>query len=327
MNSLSLILDSKIYKDPRLKKSLGLLRSWMGPDRARRPENYLNQEPYLNAYLSYYLPLHLPELFWVLDQGLKRSLTLSPTRVLDVGAGPGTLSLSLLFWLQKMQLKMPEEITLWDQSERALKYAKEKLRFLSLNSRIQFEKLHLPRVPQGKSFDLILMGHVLNEWGSGPRVRSKKYDLIKKISQLLSPGGSLIILEPPLREPTLDLMSLRDLLVEDNFNVIAPCPQSTMECPLLKQKLGWCYAQPSRSLFKEIGFTQFDSKIEKLLNIQLTQLSFSYLWITREKSDLSSVSVSVTDQKAPRKLLCKTNGKIMDSKKILHRGEIVLSEP
>jgi len=320
VKTLSLLLDSKLYKDPRLKKSLGLLRLWMGPERARRPDNYLNQEAYLSAYLAYYFPLHLPELYWVLDQGKKRGFSLNPKRVLDVGAGPGTLSLSLFFWLQKEGIAFPEDLVLWDQSERALKFAKEKLKTLSEKTRIRFEKVHLPRTPKEDNFDLIVMGHVLNEWGSGPRVREKKKSVLDQVLKQLAPEGSLIILEPPLREPTLDLMVLRDEL-KDDYEIVAPCPQSSHLCPLLVDKIGWCYAQPSRALFKENDFTLYDKQIERLLSIKLTQQSFSYLWITRKKVENQKTAISVTDMNSPRKMMCVPQGKIVNAPRAHFRGE------
>jgi ribosomal protein RSM22 (predicted rRNA methylase) len=302
VQTLPLLLDSKLYKDSRLKESLGLLRLWMGPERRERPANYLNLEAYLNAYLAYYFPLHLPELYWILDQGKKRKFEFAPKRVLDVGCGPGTLTLSMLLWLNKEKIASPEEIVLWDQSERALKFAKDRIKKIS-TSRVRFETVHLPSVPREEKFDLILMGHLLNEWGAGPRFRDKKLALIKQLSNLLTDEGSLIIIEPPLREPTLDLMALRDRLIE-NFTIVAPCPQSNAGCPMLRDALGWCYAQPPRHLFKEAGFTEYDSKIEKLIHINMTHQSFSYLWITRKKAELKNVTIAVTDKKSPRHSLC-----------------------
>ncbi|MEZ4814655.1 MAG: small ribosomal subunit Rsm22 family protein [Bdellovibrionota bacterium] len=298
----------------------------MGPERGRRPDNYLNQEAYFSAYLAYYFPLHLPELYWVLDQAKKRSFVPTFKRVLDVGSGPGTLSLSLLFWLQKENLGFPEELVLWDQSEKALKFAKEKVKTISDKTRVRFEKVHLPRTPKEEPFDLIVMGHVLNEWGAGPRFREKKQAVLKQVLQQLSPEGSLIILEPPLREPTLDLMVIRDELQQAGYRIVGPCPQSFTGCPLLLDKLGWCYAQPPRAQFKDQGFTVFDRHIEKLLSIKLTQQSFSYLWVTRKKEDPTvkkpkEVAISVTDRNAPRKLMCIDTGEIANSPKAYFRGE------
>ncbi len=322
---------------------MGLLRSWMGPERHKRPANYLNQDAHLASYLAYYFPLHLPELFWILDQGKARGADIQPKRVLDVGSGPGTLSFSLFFWLQKEKKNFPEELVLWDQSETALKFAKDKLRSTFLNNaqpkntdlkntaegtRIRFEKVHLPRMPkEEKKFDLIIVGHVLNEWGAGPRFRDKKLSLIKQLQNMLTSDGSLIVVEPPLREATLDLMVMRDELIRD-FQVVAPCPQSFEGCPLLKDKLGWCYAQPSRAAMGEFGFTVFDKHIERLLSIQLTQQSFSYLWLRKKTAafELMQTAIAVTDKNSPRHKICVASGKLNDTKKVpAFRGEASLS--
>ena len=299
----------------------------MGPERHKRPSNYLNIEAYFNSYLAYYFPLHLPELYWILDQGKKKNFSITPKRVLDVGCGPETLSISLMLWLQKNNLPFPEEIVLWDQSERALKFAKEKIKLISKTTKVRFEKVHLPKMPRDEDFDLILMGHLLNEWGAGPRFRPKKIELLQNILKLLSVDGSFIVIEPPLREPTLDLMEIRDELIENDFQVVAPCPQSSRICPMLDASLGWCYTQPYRNLFKEEGFTEFDKKIEKLLHIQLTHQSFSYLWVRPTKGKLKETHVAVTDKNSPRHKLCLKEGVIDDTKKAsFYRGEIKIDQ-
>ena len=68
ISKLSPFLDAKIYKDPRLKPALQQLRDWMGPQRYERPEGYLNIDKYFYAYVAYYLPLHFPELYWILEE-------------------------------------------------------------------------------------------------------------------------------------------------------------------------------------------------------------------------------------------------------------------
>lgn len=73
ISKLSPFLDAKIYKDPRLKPALQQLRDWMGPQRHERPEGYLNIDKYFYAYVAYYLPLHFPELYWILEEIKKES--------------------------------------------------------------------------------------------------------------------------------------------------------------------------------------------------------------------------------------------------------------
>ena len=329
ISKLPLFLDAKIYKDPRLKPALQQLRDWMGPRRQERPEGYLNIDKYFYAYVAYYLPLHFPELYWILDQIKKKNFLASSQSVLDVGCGPGTLSLSLLVWLQEQGLAEPEKMLLWDHSPKALQLAKEKLSTLVNDSKkIITQKVKLPSFPvKDEKFDLILMGHFLTEWGSGPRFRSKKKSFLKNLLETkLSDEGTLIVLEPPLKEGTLDLMYLRDEFAQD-YSVVAPCPQSTLGCPMLKSHLGWCYAQPSREDFRKKGLAPYDTHLEKILKIKLTHPGFSYLVLTKKKFEPPHTKVFVSQSRVPKDLVCNSKAKIVESShKAFHRGEIVFEK-
>ncbi len=326
ISKLSPFLDAKIYKDPRLKPALQQLRDWMGPQRHERPEGYLNIDKYFYAYVAYYLPLHFPELYWILEEVKKREFSLSFARVLDVGCGPGTLSLSLMVWLQEQGLAEPEKLFLWDHSPKALNLAKEKLSTLMSDSqKILTQKVKLPSFPlKNEKFDLILMGHFLTEWGSGPRFRAKKKSFLKNLIETqLSQDGTLIVIEPPLKEGTLDLMYLRDEFARD-YSVVAPCPQSSMGCPLLRSHLGWCYAQPSRVDFRKKGLAPYDDQLEKILKIKLTHPGFSYMVLTKKKFDHPKLKLFVSQSRLPKDLICTPKSKIVESsQKACHRGETV----
>jgi len=320
------ILDPKTYRDPRLKESLLQLREWMGPRRGERPEGYLNLDKYFYAYIAYYLPLHLPELYWILEQLAKKDFPLSTKNVLDVGCGPGTLTLSLLLWLEKQQQAKPEKIVLWDNSQKALALAKEKI--LKLNAsdatKIFSEKVKLPNFAKNdERFDLIVVGHFLNEWGAGPRFRAKKISFLNSLVKAkLSAEGTLIVIEPPLKECTLDLMQLRNELAR-TLTIVAPCPQSDKLCPMLEQNLGWCYAQPPREAFRKAGIAPFDAQLEKLLKIQLTHPGFSYFAATKKTYRAPACNVFVSEQRKSGDLSCEVSGKIVETKsRSLHRGEI-----
>ena len=40
----------------------------MGPKRVNRPKGYLSHAETLGSYLAYYFPLHLGEVYWILEQ-------------------------------------------------------------------------------------------------------------------------------------------------------------------------------------------------------------------------------------------------------------------
>lgn len=313
-----------------LENSLFELRAWMGADKAKRPKGYLNRKSSFEAYLQYYLPLHLPELFWILDHNRKKANYPTFKNVLDIGAGPGTLSLSLAEWLHQQKNTSKVQLDIVDQSQNALKFAKESLIKSKQFENIQYHCTILPRLPREihqKKYQLILVGHFLNEWGNGPKHRSKKLDFLKSIiAKNLSDDGVLVIIEPPLREPTHDLMWLRDQLAQEKLNIFGPCPNSHSLCPMLKQRLGWCYAQvPNLNLNK--NFLTHDSKIEKWLDIKMTQRSFSYLALQKnEEKVLFQHLTSLTDKNAPRPTYCDGSKTLRKNKKNFRGSYLSLEE-
>ncbi|MBI5544655.1 MAG: methyltransferase type 12, partial [Deltaproteobacteria bacterium] len=58
----------------------------------------------------------------------------------------------------------------------------------------------------------------------------------------LKPGGSLLIIEPALRETSRALLELRDLLVDRGFAVRSPC-LFRGHCPALIKQSDWCHAE------------------------------------------------------------------------------------
>src|SRR5205823_12775820 len=66
------------------------------------PLQYLDHPAHASAYLSYFLPVNLSKIQVLLDElpedGCMKASDY-PTRVLDLGCGPGTGALALLDWL------------------------------------------------------------------------------------------------------------------------------------------------------------------------------------------------------------------------------------
>lgn len=228
----------------KLVDEIQKMRDWLTTDRESRPSGYMNQPRAFSAYTAYHLPLHLTELFWILEQNFSRLGLSAPRRVLDIGAGPGTTSLSLLLWLQYRKQTLPEQLTLFDQSSRALTtgvqlskslYKRFDEKATPLIKSVRGNLNHRKDIKQvGAGFDWILLSHVLNEFGSGPRHRHKKLEFIESLitDQLPKTGGFLMIVEPPLRECTMDLMWLRDQLSKrartTNDMVIEEDPENDM---------------------------------------------------------------------------------------------------
>ncbi len=330
------------------------VKAWMGKDKGSRPSGYMNSPKFFSGYAAYHLPQHLPELYWVLEQlrpYYAQKLSKDLRVVKDLGCGPGTLSLSLALWLMN-NTKTPKgqplpDFHLVDFSKRATQGAEQLLRALDPKihvSRYDENLLHHRTKNSQVKADLLLAGHVLNELGNGPRYREKKIALLHRwLHHELEVGGLLILIDPPLREPTMDLMWIRDYLLQNqigasedpdeqddlfpNIRIVAPCPQGTQFCPMSRAKMGWCYAQPTRDWARDLGLADWDEEIEDTVDMRLSQMSFSYLVIekiapNKPLIEIEKHKIAVTDGRTFKNRLCNGKG-IVPGGTIPFRGHYI----
>lgn len=104
-----------------------------------------------------------------------------------------------------------------------------------------------PGPPAGVTgrFDLILAAQLLNELFVAVRSPERTSARAQKVrswcESLLAPGGTLVILEPALRDTSRALLEVRDqLLAGGGLRVVAPCLW-TGPCPALAKERDWCH--------------------------------------------------------------------------------------
>jgi ribosomal protein RSM22 (predicted rRNA methylase) len=97
-------------------------------------------------------------------------------------------------------------------------------------------------------FDLVVAAHVLNELfvdrAPAARIAARARKVRAWCTQLLDDSGeqpgTLILLEPALRETSRMLLEVRDQLVAAGHHVVAPCFWSG-PCPALVRERDWCH--------------------------------------------------------------------------------------
>jgi SAM-dependent methyltransferase len=94
-------------------------------------------------------------------------------------------------------------------------------------------------------FDLIVAAHLLNELflslAAADRLRARAERVRAWCETLLAPGGTMLIVEPALRETSRDLLAVRDQLVASGgLHVVAPCLWAG-PCPALARDRDWCH--------------------------------------------------------------------------------------
>jgi hypothetical protein len=97
----------------------------------------------------------------------------------------------------------------------------------------------------GQRFDLVVAAHVLNELEPERQTADRPHRLARLVQSwcetLLTEAGTLIIVEPALRETSRVLLGVRDLLVAgDSLRIVAPCFFAG-PCPALSRDRDWCH--------------------------------------------------------------------------------------
>lgn len=114
------------------------------------------------------------------------------------------------------------------------------------------------------SFDLILLGTVLNELTPTERMA-----VLHRLVPLLAADGAIIIVEPALRDTTRALHELRDLALREAWHVWAPCPHA-LACPAW-QSDSWCFEEYAASLPPRTH------ALAHITGLRVDGLKFSYL--------------------------------------------------
>lgn len=95
----------------------------------------------------------------------------------------------------------------------------------------------LPRGP----FDMVALGHTLNElWSGHPDRIELRITLVKKLGGQLAAGGRILIMEPALKSTAQEAIRVRDGLVQSGFSVEMPCIWQ-QACPALPD--GTCHGE------------------------------------------------------------------------------------
>jgi SAM-dependent methyltransferase len=216
-------------------------------DRELAGARYLDDERLLGAYLLFYWPISYLQARGVLSE-LPRAGGAGRVRAaLDLGSGPAPMALAALD-------AGADQAIAADRSGRALDAARALA--AAAGESLQTRRWDPSRgdaisaVAGGRTFDVITMGHLVNELfgasrgGAAPGADTveRRAALLEDAVAALAPGGSLVVVEPALRETSRALLAVRDLLVARGHAVRAPC-LFRGPCPALVRETDWCHAE------------------------------------------------------------------------------------
>lgn len=253
--------------------------------------DYLSDPALAAAYLSYFLPVNLSKIQVLLDE-LPDDWYLcpggEPLRILDLGTGPGTGALAVLDWLNRRDADQLERLTVAavDASGEALRQARSLWTAYSRHAGVSDRGLTLcegdltrlknswrDEVVGRGPYDLIIAANCLNElFGRSQQASHERAVLIADLLTQLAPHGTLMIVEPALRETSRALHQLRDQLIAENrCTVFSPCLHDK-NCPALLDPNDWCHEERVweppvfiQEIDREVGFIKDALKFSYLL--------------------------------------------------------------
>ena len=296
-------------------------------DRAERQRSYLDEASLRAGYLAYFLPVNLAKVQALLDELPALEPGERPVTVLDVGSGPGTATLGMLDWLQQQPGARPRAVdaVVLDQSAHALREAEQFWMVYTRAAGIADATLAPLRADVAKGrwldelrerrsggFDIIIAANVLSEVGNGMKdAIERRTALAEGLLNVLAPQGSLILMEPALRETSRSLHQVRDRLLEVGAcTVYSPCLHDR-PCPALIKEGDWCH--------EERGWTPppIVSAIDQAVGFIKDALKFSYVILRKDgrtivprRPDLFRVVSELREMKGEKRAwLCNESGR------------------
>lgn len=252
-------------------------------ERDRLRVSYLDNSQLGRAYLQYFLPVNLAKIQLLLNE-MPMCEEGESFSVLDLGSGPGTGALAALDWWQQQALPYALSVTAVDGSNAALSQARQLWDGYCQAAGVGTARLQayegdleggawLERVKQLGHFDLIIIANCLNEiYADAKDPIEMRSGLVTECVSLLSPHGTVMIVEPALRETSRGLLHVRDrLLQEKRCNVYSPCLHEN-DCPAMINPHDWCHEEriwdpPAviQEIDEQVGFIKDALKFSYLL--------------------------------------------------------------
>ena len=187
---------------------------------------YLDDKLLGAAYLQYFLPVNLAKIQVLLNE-MPRPEVRQHFSVLDIGSGPGTGALAVLDWWHQQALLDHLSVTAVDESTAALQQAKQLwdrycqaagvgAASLQIHAGDLERRAWLEQVGRKEPFDLIILANCLNEiYADENNPIKMRVSVVADALSLLAPHGTMMIVEPALRETSRALHQVRDRLLQE----------------------------------------------------------------------------------------------------------------
>lgn len=316
-------LIAREHVSPRqMAEGVGELSRFFTKEREFLSRAYMEDRLLRAAYLQYFLPVNLAKIQVLLGE-MPAPVMDDAFSVLDLGSGPGTGALAVLDWWHQQQLSHGLSVTAVDGSSEALKQARQlwdrycQATGLGDANLETYEgelerRLWLEQVKKRSPFDLIIIANSLNEiYADGQDPIQMRADLVAEALSLLAPDGTMMIVEPALRETSRALHRVRDRLLQGkSCTVYSPCLHDN-GCPALVNPTDWCHEE--RAWEPPVVIQQIDAEVGFIKDA----LKFSYLLLRKDgktiierRPDVYRVVSELRDLKGEKRAwLCNEQGR------------------
>jgi predicted O-methyltransferase YrrM len=247
---------------------------------------------FLGARLGFSFPRDVPKgAAAVAELILSGALNLArgELRVLDLGAGLGATSRGVARALGAAGQKGNLLVDLVDADETALAIAEEIVRTRPKEAGVSLAVRAITRDAdtyerRTKPYDLILVGQTLSEMDAdlpeAERLERHVALVTRLVREDLTPRGSLVVIEPALRDRSRHLHAIRDAVVAAGLTVFAPCLHAR-NCPALVRENDWCHEDLA------VELPSWLVPVARGAGLRFEGLTFSYLVLRKDDLTLA----------------------------------------
>ena len=287
LNAIGELAEKEGISFERMARAVAELSLLFTKGRGALQRPYLEEQVLASAYLQYFMPVNLSKIRVLLSEmpALEVGKQFS---VLDLGSGPGAGALAVLDWWHERKVPGALSIVAVDCSSVAHRHAKQLWDYYCRIASIAEASLRtcesdiernawLEQVMKVAPFDLIILANSLNEmYVDAKDPITARVGLLTEVLSLLAPHGTLMIVEPALRETSRALHQVRDrLLQEKRCTVYSPCLHEK-SCPALVNPDDWCHEE--RAWERPSAIQQIDEEVGFIKDA----LKFSYLLLRKD---------------------------------------------
>jgi ribosomal protein RSM22 (predicted rRNA methylase) len=250
------------------KSTLSLSNSYQ--NQGQHTDIWLNQN-FIDSYICYFYPLNYLRFINILEQ-IKSNANafMDIDLIYDFGSGLGT---AIDAFTDSHLFKESQKYISVEASEKALRFQKKWLADKVINLETRQTTITSALNENIEKNSLAIFSYSLNE----VEIDIKKLFLFDHI----------IILEPSTQLQSRQLLKIRQTLIENNFQILAPCTHQGL-CPILeKSQQNWCYDRLS------FQTPQWYQKLFHNFTIDNKFISFSYLIASKKVTAFNSDKIRI----------------------------------